>query len=120
MELSNDGSNVSGLDWLAAPSGTAADFEFRVSRAAQYDSDGTPVFAGDTIAFLLEAENAQFTTVEVAPDAEGLAYIFTPAPAAATDNSALITLTNTSWRESMLPEVTWERHGGKWVTMMRQ
>src|SRR6185369_877293 len=55
----NDGSGVT-LDWLAAPTAAATDFEFRVSRAAQYISDGTSVFSSDTIAFILEAENAQF------------------------------------------------------------
>jgi hypothetical protein len=94
----NDGSSVSGLDWLAAPSGTGTDFEFRISRAAQFDSDSTPVFTGDAISFVLEAENAQFNTVDIAPDTEGITYNFTPAPLASTNNSVLITLTNTAWR----------------------
>src|SRR5438477_10964763 len=94
----NDGSNIDGLDWAAAPSGPGTDFEFRISRKATYDSDHLPVFPGDTIAFLLETENSQYATVDTAPDTEGLGYTFTTAPPAATGESSLVTLTGTSWR----------------------
>ena len=94
----NDGSNIGGLDWAAAPSGMATDFEFRISRQAKYDSDSLPVFAGDTIAFLLETENANYATVETAPDTEGITYTFSPAPPPATGNSALVTVSGTAWR----------------------
>src|SRR5439155_2194603 len=87
-----------GLDWAAAPSGAAMDFEFRISRRAKYHADNLPVFIGDTIALLLETENAQFATVETAPDTQGLTYTFTPAPPPATGNSSLVTLTGASWR----------------------
>src|SRR5207253_2481951 len=46
----------------------------------------------------IDAENAQFNTVDVAPDTEGLTYTFTTAPSAATESSALVSLTNTDWR----------------------
>ncbi|MEO8426578.1 MAG: immunoglobulin domain-containing protein [Verrucomicrobiota bacterium] len=95
--LFNEGP-VNGLDWAAAPAGAATDFEFRIARSATYASDNTAVFSGDTIAILLETENAQFTTIDTAPDTEGLSYTFTPAPGAPLGNSPLVTLTGASWR----------------------
>src|SRR5688572_31956962 len=50
----NEGA-INGLGWSAAPPANAADFEIRIARAATYGNDGLPVFAGDTIAILLEA-----------------------------------------------------------------
>src|SRR6266478_3790288 len=47
---------INGLDWLAAPAGPATEFELRIARNATYASDSTPVFAGDTIALVLESE----------------------------------------------------------------
>jgi len=93
----NEG-GIDGLDWAAAPSGSASDFEFRISRNAKYTTDGTPVFSGDTFAILLEAENAQFATVETAPDDAGLAYTFSPPPGPATGNQSLVSLTGSTWQ----------------------
>jgi len=93
----NEGA-INNLGWAAAPAGSASDFEFRISRNAQFASDSTPVFSGDTLAILLEAESAQFATVDTAPDTEGLAYTFTPPPSPATSNSILLSLTGSFWR----------------------
>jgi hypothetical protein len=89
--------SIGALDWAAAPNDVSTNFEFRISRHATYDSDSMPVFAGDTLAILLEAENSHFATEETAPDDQGLVYIFSPAPAAATANSSLVDLTGSSW-----------------------
>lgn len=48
----NDGT-VSGLDWELSPAGSGTNFEVRISRQAQYN-DGSPVFSGSTIRFLLQ------------------------------------------------------------------
>ncbi|MBI2927118.1 MAG: hypothetical protein HYY24_15590 [Verrucomicrobia bacterium] len=93
----NEG-GIDGLDWAAAPRGAATDFEIRISRQAKYAADGLPVFSGDAVGILLEAENAQYLTIDTAPDDDGLAYTLTPAPPVATSNSTLITLAGTVWR----------------------
>src|SRR5437016_8942380 len=52
----NDGFTFGGLDWAAAPTVATTNFELRISRLAAYTSQPPgPVFAGDTIAFVLEA-----------------------------------------------------------------
>ena len=51
---------IEGLDWKAMPTDNAADFEMRISRRAKYSSDGLPVFVGDVIQLVLEAETASF------------------------------------------------------------
>src|SRR5439155_12249425 len=93
----NEG-GIDGLDWAAAPAREGTDFEFRISRNAKYASDGKPVLSGVTLGILLETENDLYVTIDTAPDSEGLAYTFTPAPPAATGNSNLVTLAGTSWR----------------------
>ena len=90
--------SIGGLDWAAAPAGDGTNFEFRISRKATYDFDNLPVFTGDTIAIVLEAENSHFATQDTAPDDQGLVYTFTPAPPAATSNLALLTLTGSTWQ----------------------
>src|SRR5213593_1559542 len=72
----NEG-GINGLGWLLAPAGPATEFELRIARNATYASDATPVFAGDTIALLLESETVSFTPTEwVPPVAGGLVYTF--------------------------------------------
>jgi hypothetical protein len=58
----------------------AADFEFRFSRHATYESDGKPVFTNSTIALVFDAENTNFQTVDTAPDAGGLTYVLYEPP----------------------------------------
>ena len=93
----NEGS-INGLGWAAAPAGEGTDYEFRVSRGATYASDGSQVFASDTIAILLEAETANFTPVEFAPEGSGAPYeLTTPPPAPPPGSQPLITLSATDW-----------------------
>ncbi len=90
---------INGLDWLAAPAGPATEFELRIALNATNASDATPVFAGDTIALVLESETVSFTPTEwVPPVAGGLVYTFASPPSVLTTNLPLITLTNTTWR----------------------
>jgi hypothetical protein len=108
----NEGA-ITGLDWQAAPTGLAADFELRISRKAVFASDSTPVFGSDTIAFVLEAEDANFSRKETAPDSEGVVYTFTAAPPALTGSTNLITLANSSWRyltPAAAPAPDWKDH----------
>src|SRR5262245_29089153 len=90
---------VTGLGWLAAPSGTATEFELRIARSAKYSSDGTPVFTNNTIALVFESEDMNYTPKEwVPPLVGGLVYTFAEPPAVLTTNLPLVTLTNTSWQ----------------------
>src|SRR5437667_5117693 len=99
----NDGFNFDGLDWAAAPTIAATNFEVRISRHAAYTSQPPgPVFASDTIALVLEAETPNFTSVEFAPDSGGQTYTFAPVPPAATGITPVISLTATSWQINAL------------------
>jgi len=72
----NEG-GINGLNWAATPA-TGTNFEARISRNATYASDGTPVFTGNTIALMLEAEDTNYNSVEFAPTngSGGLVYTF--------------------------------------------
>jgi len=95
----NEG-GINGLGWASGPAAPGTDFEVRIARAATYGSDSAAVFTGDTVAFLLEAEDTGFNPVEFAPsDSGGLVYAFEPAPAELTTNLALISLAD-AWREN--------------------
>src|ERR1043165_283357 len=89
---------INGLNWAAAPTGTADDFEVRISRHATNASDGSPVFSSDTIAFILEAEDANYARKDTAPDFEGIEYTFTPAPSPLGDAVDLVTMGSSTWR----------------------
>jgi hypothetical protein len=92
----NEG-GINGLDWLAAPTTAAADFEVRISRAATYATDGLPVFAGANIALLLEAEDSNFNPVEFAPDSGGIPYELTAAPPAPPPGTVTLLALNEVW-----------------------
>lgn len=77
----NEG-GINGLDWLAAANGTSTEFEFRVSRAATYASDGDPVFTDTSIELLLQTDSG---AREFAGDgANGIPYDFAVIPEPAT------------------------------------
>ena len=95
--LFNEG-GVDGLQWSAAPSGAASQFEFRISRKATYSSDGSPVFTSDQISLLLEAESPSFARVEEAPDSGAVLYDLSSAPSPFPGGSLpLIALQDTAW-----------------------
>src|SRR5262245_18238962 len=90
---------INGLDWAASPTENAIDFEVRISRAATFVSDGLPVFTGDSIAVLLESENASFVAVDLAPDiGEPLTYDFATPPEPFIGRRELFSLAGSSWR----------------------
>src|ERR1017187_560966 len=67
--------NVNGLGWQAAPAAPAMEFEVSIARNATFASDGSLVFTNQTIAFLLESEDALYTPHEWVPAmVGGLAY----------------------------------------------
>lgn len=70
----NEG-DVSGLDLALAPEAASADFECRLSRQAHYDSDGLPVFTGDTVNLVLELISSSWNLLDQAPSS-GLSYAF--------------------------------------------
>ncbi len=92
----NEG-GIDNLDWLSAPAGEGSEFEARISRQALYATDGSPVFQSPLISLLFEAEDANFTRQETAPDGEGLAYEFAEPPPPFTGHSELVAL-DASWR----------------------
>jgi hypothetical protein len=65
---------VTGLQHLCAPTGSASQFEFRLSRNALNTSDGTPVFKTNVISFVFEGENASFQTVNRVPANGAIQY----------------------------------------------
>jgi len=98
----NGGFNEGGIDnlnWTSAPAAPGNDFEMRISRKALFNSDQSAVFVGDSIAFLLEAEDTGFNPVEFAPfEPGGLAYTFEGPPPVLTTNVTLVNLSTTSWQ----------------------
>jgi hypothetical protein len=91
----NEG-GINGLGWQAAPAAPAMEFEVRIARNASFASDGSPVFANQTIALILESDSTPNEWVP--PIVGGLAYTFAEPPAPLTTNLALITLANTAWQ----------------------
>lgn len=89
----NEG-DINGLGWLAAPTGAGTQFELRIARAATYASDSTPVFSGDTIAFVLASDA---TPNEWSPTTP-MVYTFESALAALTTNLTLVGFANSAWQ----------------------
>jgi len=75
----NEG-GITGVDWLCAPADTGTNFEFRISRAATYDSDHLPVFTTNIINFAFDAENTSFQSVNRAPASGSLSYTLVESP----------------------------------------
>ena len=92
----NEGA-INGLGWNLVGSPDSTDFEFSISLGATYASDGTPVFATNTIALLLEGDNTSYASTEYAPPSGGLVYTFATPPGGLATNTPLITLANSSW-----------------------
>ena len=94
----NEG-GITGLGWSASPAGRGTDFELRIARAATFAVDGAPVFAGDTVAVVLESENSSFVAVDTAPGVEDrLTYTFASPPEPFVGRRPLLSLTGTPWR----------------------
>lgn len=65
---------INGLDFLSANSGTT-NYEFRISRAATYASDGLPVFRANVINFAFDGET-NWVTVNRMPPTTGATIPF--------------------------------------------
>lgn len=73
----NEGT-VTGLGLAYSPTGSTTDREVEISRGARYSKDNAPVFIGTSIRIVLESENTDFATKEVAPDSGGFPYTIAP------------------------------------------
>ncbi|MDH7501345.1 MAG: immunoglobulin domain-containing protein [Verrucomicrobiota bacterium] len=113
---------ASNLDWAAAPSGTADEFEARISRNV-LDADGLPVFTQDYFAIVLHTENLSWQTVDVVPNGEGFFYEFAPTPPVFSGSQNLLGLTTATWRYNQSgasPGADWMQleysdQGGNWA-----
>jgi len=92
----NEG-KINGLGWNIAGSADNTDFEVAISLGATDASDGTPVFANNTIALLLEGDNTGYINTAFAPPSGGLVYTFAANPGSVSTNETLISLENSSW-----------------------
>ena len=92
----NEG-GATGLDWAEAPAGDVTEFEARISRIVR-DAEGLLVLANNDILLAFEALNSNWATVDIGPDAGGVAYTFAPTPAKATGTKTLLALTGTAGR----------------------
>jgi hypothetical protein len=96
---------INALDWQAAPAGSASEFEFRISRAAVYATNGAPVFSNNTIAFVLESEAPGFVSVEwVPPTTGGLTYTFASAASNGPGQNLVTNTYTTSTEDFANPE----------------
>ena len=92
----NEGT-INNLGWNIAGSADSTDFEVAISLGATYNSDGTPVFANNTIALLLEGDNTSYQNSIFAPPSGGLVYTLAANPGAVNTNETLVDLANSSW-----------------------
>jgi hypothetical protein len=72
----NEGS-INNLDWVSLPSAPGTNFEFKVSRAATFALDGTPVFPTNALNFVFQGMNPAFAPLNRAPAEGVIAYINT-------------------------------------------
>ena len=96
----NGGFNEGGatdLDWASAPAGQITEFEARISRSV-LDAEGMPVLVNPSIALVVESQDSNWATTDVAPDAEGLFYDFAETPPKATSSTTIVSLTDAVWR----------------------
>jgi len=89
----NEG-GITGLGWSAAPAAPGTQFEVRISRAATYVTDSTPVFSSGIIALILQSDASPHEWSPSIP----LVYTFEAAPSPLTTNLPLINLTSSSWQ----------------------
>jgi hypothetical protein len=76
-----NGGDVNDLGWSCMPWDTGTNFEFQISLAATFASDGQRVFTNNIINFSFDAENTSYATVNRLPATGTLPYTFLPAAA---------------------------------------
>jgi hypothetical protein len=69
----NEG-GINGLGWFCLPATTNSDFEFSISRAATYASDGLPVFTTNVLNVHFEGQTTSFVAVNEAPPGGVMSY----------------------------------------------
>lgn len=111
----NDDSGINGLNWLSADAGST-NYEFRVSLAATYASDGLPVFTTNVIHFAFDGES-NFTTVNRMPAGTGtIAYTLAsyPGPLTIGSSGGQVTIT---WPGSATLQACGDLAGGSWTNV---
>ena len=82
--------SITGLNWQAAPSGAATEFEFRVSLHATNLSDSMPVFTTNGLRITMESDAPGNVPTEwFPPSGGGVAYTFAASPSVAIANPNL-------------------------------
>ena len=69
----NEG-GINGLGWSCLPASPDLDFEFSISRAATYASDGLPVFTTNSLNFHFQGQTTSFVAVNEAPPGTVVSY----------------------------------------------
>ena len=70
----NDQFTIDGLGWLSLPAAPGTNFEFRISKAATFGQDGTPVFTANTINFLWQTADDGWAAANTVPLSGVLSY----------------------------------------------
>ena len=113
----NEGA-VRDLDFALAPATASSDFECRISRQVVFDSDGQPVYNGDTIALALQLISKNWAVLDTAPLSGGVVYTFTestplnPGPLHVRKSAGSIELT---WSGPGVLEARDSLSGGTWA-----
>lgn len=87
---------INNLGWNIAGSPDSTDYEIAISLGATFATDGSLVFASNTVAILLEGDDTSYANVEFAPPSGGFVYTLATQPTALSANTGLISLAN-SW-----------------------
>lgn len=64
----NEG-GINGLNFFCLPSAPGTNFEFSISKAATYASDGTPVFTTNVVNFIFQGMDTSFNVINQVPGA---------------------------------------------------
>jgi hypothetical protein len=75
----NEGA-IDNLNWLCLPASPGSNFEFSMSKAATYDSDGTPVFVTNLLSFIFQGLTPGFVFENQAPVGGGVITYTNAAP----------------------------------------
>lgn len=70
----NDGYSINGLNWLCLPASPGTNFEFRLSKAATFGQDGTPVFTTNVLNFIFQGMTPGFVVENEVPPSGELSY----------------------------------------------
>jgi hypothetical protein len=74
----NDGTGINGLNWVSLPAAPGTNFEFSISRAATFASDGTPVFTTNVLNFQFVGLMNTFVPANRAPSSGVISFTNMP------------------------------------------